>query len=335
VHGRFWQLVVSLAIVSVALVAGLAAAGVIDPSLTPVASDGQTGSATQQPASTRPETAHPSPSPSAMPDDVAVLIGAGDIADCSRSEDELTADLVESMPGSVFTLGDNANPDGTRDAFEECYGPTWGRPAIMERTRPAPGDEDYDTQDARPYFDYFGAAAGELGAGYYAYDAGDWRIYVLNSNCGSIDGCGEGSPQAEWLRADLAAEPRRCVLAMWHHPYFTSGPSGGRDSRERSLWRILHAAGAELVLSGHDHHYERFAPQSGSGEVDPTGLVQFIVGTGGSRPDAIVRNAAHSEARVTEVHGVLRLELAPRGYSFRFISVAGRDFSDSGSGSCH
>ena len=182
---------------------------------------------------------------------------------------------------------------------------------------------------------YFGDAAGEPDAGYYAYDAGAWRVYVLNTECRQIGGCGVGSPQESWLLEDLAAEPRRCVLAMWHHPYFTSGPSFGGSSSTRNLWRILQSAGAELVLSGSDHHYERFEPQTGAGDADPEGLVQFVVGTGGSRPDNLRVDAPHSAARAFDVFGVLRLELGPRGYAFEFLSVAGPDFSDSGTAECH
>lgn len=263
------------------------------------------------------------------------MIGAGDIAHCDRFEDELTANLVESIPGTVFTAGDHADPDGTQEQFEECYAPTWGRPAIKDRTRPAPGDNDYDTPGAAGYFAFFGDAAGEPGAGYYAYDVGAWRVYVLNSNCGSIGGCGEGSAQQAWLVRDLAAEPRRCVMAIWHHPYFTSGRSEGGDSSTRNFWRIFQEAGAEMVISGHDHHYERFAPKLGDGSVDDSGIVQFILGTGGSRPDDMFVDAPHSRARAFDVFGALRLELGNDGYRFDFITVAGPQFTDSGSAECH
>ena len=325
-----------LAIVVVALGVGLLAAGIIDPSpFLPDASSNPTASVGAGATPSRRPSPEPSPSAKPPAGDVATLVGAGDIADCDRSEDELTANLVETIPGTVFTLGDNANPDGSRRAFEDCYTPTWGRESILERTRPAAGDADYDTPDAAPYFDYFGEAAGEPGAGYYAYDAATWRVYVLNSNCASIGGCGEGSAQEAWLLQDLEAEPRDCVLAMWHHAYFTSGPSGGGSSSRRNLWRVLQEAGAELALSGHDHHYERFAPLHGDGTLDPSGMVQFVVGTGGSRPDDLRVTAPHSEVRQTDVAGVLHLSLRPGGYEFEFISVAGTDFTDRGSGSCH
>ena len=325
------HLIISIGVVGIALVAGLVAVGVINPSPF-FASPSDRPSA---PAPSRPESAMSSPDNSSPTGDVAVLVGAGDIADCARFEDELTADLVETIPGIVFTLGDNANPDGTHTEFEACYGPTWGRPGIKERTRPTVGDNDYNTAGAEGYFMYFGDAAGEPETGYYAYDAGAWRIYVLNTECRQVGGCGNGSPQESWLLEDLAAEPRRCVLAMWHHPYFTSGPSFGGSSSTRNLWRILQTAGAELVLSGSDHHYERFEPQTGAGDADPEGIVQFVVGTGGSRPGDLHVDAPHSAVRALDVFGVLRLELGPRGYAFEFISVAGPDFSDSGTAECH
>ena len=328
------QLVISLAVVGIALAAGFFAAGAIDPAPLPGPTAGDaTARASAQPSPSRGIAAEPSRSSNPDPGKVAVLVGAGDIADCDGTEDDVTADLVEGIPGTVFTVGDNANP-GTAENFRNCYGPTWGRPSIKDRTRPAAGDEDYDAADAAPYYAYFGDAAGKAGAGYYAYDAGTWRIYVLNTNCGNVGGCREGSAQAAWLAQDLAADPRRCVLAIFHHPYFTSGPSGGGSPERRDLWRILESAGAELVLSGHDHHYERFVPQTIDGTADPDGMVQFIIGTGGSRPDVVDVVAPNSEVHATGVFGALRLELRPDGYSFEFIGVAGPHFGDSGSGAC-
>lgn len=333
------QAILSVLVVATALVVGIVAAAIINPSsLLPSASPGPAARLSPGPTSGRsPSAVRPTASPdsSSPTEDVAVMVGAGDIADCDRFEDELTANLVETISGTVFTAGDHADPDGTTEEFEECYGPTWGRPSIKERTRPAPGDNDYDTPGAAGYFAYFGDAAGEPGDGYYAYDVGAWRVYVLNSNCASIGGCGEGSSQQAWLVRDLAAHPRRCVMAIWHHPYFTSGPSEGGDSSTRNFWRIFQDAGAEIVISGHDHHYERFAPQLGDGSIDDNGIVQFIVGTGGSRPDDMFIDAPHSEARAFDVFGVLRLELGSDGYRFEFITVAGPQFTDSGSADCH
>jgi hypothetical protein len=280
-------------------------------------------------------TAVPSPVAGGTKDPVVVLVGAGDIANCDLPNDGLTADVVESIPGIVFTLGDNAYPDGSREAFEKCYGPTWGRPSIKARTRPTVGDHDYDTPGAAGYFDYFGAAAGEPGKGYYAYDAGSWRVYALNSGCTKIGGCQKGSPQDVWLRKDLAENPRRCVLAMWHAPLFSSGPHG-HSGAMRDLGQVLIDAGAELVLSGNDHLYERFAPQTIAGVADPQGIVQIVAGTGGAETASFGRTTLpNSLVRASGVAGVVRLELRPEAYSFEFVSVAGPQFEDAGTAACH
>jgi hypothetical protein len=198
-----------------------------------------------------------------------------------------------------------------------------------------PGNHDYDTAGASGYYDYFGAAADDPTKGYYAYDLGTWRVYVLNSNCGSIGGCGAGSAQEQWLRADLAANSRACAIGLWHHPRFSSGEHGSSTATE-ALYQALYDANAELVLVGHDHGYERFGPQTATGVTDNArGLVQIVVGTGGRslrqfgkiRPNSLVRNA--------DTWGVIRLSLAAGSWSFDFIPVAGRSFTDTGSGTCH
>jgi hypothetical protein len=337
VYTKLWRRIGGVVVVGIALVAGLAAAGIMNaPAIPPAPSGTPPAGATSVPSAIDAGSPRPSAGESPTTGDVAVLVGAGDIADCERHEDSLTADLLETIPGTVFTLGDNAYPDGSISDFEKCYGPAWGRQGIKERTRPAVGDNEYDTPGAAGYFTYFGDAAGDPATGYYAYDAESWRVYVLNSECGSVGGCGEGSAQEAWLLQDLAAEPRDCVLAMWHDPYFSSGPSGGGSSATRNLWRVLSEAGAELVLSGHDHIYERFDAQTGDGHADPErGMVQFVVGTGGGDPDRIQTVAPNSLVRKRGVYGVLRLELGPGAYDFEFISVAGPQFTDRGSGECH
>jgi hypothetical protein len=262
-----------------------------------------------------------------------VLVGAGDIADCSSTGDEATADLLDSIDGTVFTLGDNAYEAGTPGEFRRCYAPTWGRQ--LARTMPVPGNHEYGTAGAAGYFGYFGAAASDPDRGYYAYDRGAWRIYALNSNCADIGGCGAGSVQERWLRADLAANPRRCVLAIWHHPRFSSGLHGN-DPSTQALWEALYDAGAELILNGHDHTYERFAPQSPSGRVDTrTGIVEMVVGTGGRSHYDFPTIRANSIVRDDTSYGVLRLELVDGGWSFEFVPVAGASFTDSGGGTCH
>ena len=270
---------------------------------------------------------------SLAPDASAVLVGAGDIADCSSSGDEATADLLDKIDGTVFTLGDNAYENGTAADFRECYGPTWGRQ--RDRTLPVPGNHDYNTPGAAGYFGYFGPAAGDSSTGYYATDLGAWRIYVLNSNCAEIGGCDAASAQEQWLRDDLAAKHRACVLALWHHPRFSSGEHGN-DPRTQALWQALDDAGAELVLNGHDHDYERFAPQAPTGRADPSGgIVEIVAGTGGRSRYPFVRIRANSLVRDNTTYGVLRLVLSEGGWSSEFIPVPGGTFTDSGSGTCH
>jgi hypothetical protein len=231
----------------------------------------------------------------------------------------------------VFTLGDNANPDGTAAEFAECYDPTWGR--HKARTRPAAGNRDYNTTDASAYFDYFGAAAGDAGKGYYSYDVGDWHVVVLNSNCSEVGDCTTDSPQGQWLRADLAANPTTCTLAYWHEPLFSS--KGGTSSVE-DFWQMLYEAGADVVLNGHRHNYERFAPQDPNGVADPEhGIREFVVGTGGVDLSSFGSTTQpNSEVRNSDTHGVLKLTLHSTGYDWEFIPVAGSTFTDSGSAAC-
>jgi len=273
------------------------------------------------------------PTPGASQPAGFVLVGAGDIASCASDGDEQTAKLLDGIGGTVFTLGDNAYERGSPGEFRKCYDPTWGRQRA--RTRPVPGNHDYGTPGAAGYFDYFGAAAGDSSQGWYAYDAGAWRVYVLNSNCGEVGGCDAGSAQERWLREDLAANPRQCVLAMWHHPLFSSGEHGN-DPVTRPLWQDLYDAGADLILNGHDHTYERFGPQAPSGSPDPVhGIIEMVVGTGGRShyPFPIVRD--NSLVRDDTTWGVLRLVLEDGGWSFEFLPVAGATFTDSGGGACH
>ena len=213
-----------------------------------------------------------------------VIVAAGDIADCSSEGDEATAKLVTDFDGAtVLTLGDNAYPDGAAEDFRNCYEPTWGQ--FKERTRPAPGNHEYETGGSSAYFDYFGDAAGDPSKGYYSYELGGWHFVALNSNCGEVLRCGPGSPQGRWLEEDLAAnDEQKCTLAYFHHPLFTSGSYRPGIERVERLWEILYAAGVDVVLNGHDHNYQRFAPQDPQGRADPEdGLRQFVVGTGGKK----------------------------------------------------
>lgn len=286
------------------------------------------------PASPTPTEIPPTSGSDAInPPVTAILIAAGDIASCTTKGDDATAKLLDDMPGTVVTLGDNVYPSGTANQFRECYEPTWGRQLV--RTRPAPGNHDYLTKGAAAYFDYFGAAAGDPATGWYAYDLGAWRIYSLNSNCGDIGGCGAGSAEVAWLKGDLAANPRQCVLAYWHHPRYSSGRHGSNAAVD-GLWDTLYAAGAEIVLNGHDHTYERFAAQSDSGGLDPdAGIVEFVVGTGGFSHYEFPNVLPNSRASNETAFGVLELTLEPDGWSSRFVPVAGQTYSDTSAGTCH
>lgn len=281
------------------------------PSFTP------TVTATDEPPAT--------PVPSVDP----VLVGAGDIADCSSEGDEATANLLDSIPGTVFTTGDNAYPDGTETDFMECYDPSWGR--HKARTFPSPGNHEYHTEGATGYFDYFGPAAGEPGKGYYSYDLGTWHIIVLNSEIQ----VSAGSEQEQWLRADLAAHPAACTLAYWHTPRFSSGDRHGSSVSIQSIWQALYDYGADVVLNGHEHNYERFAPQDPQGTADPVrGIREFVVGMGGRSHYEITNPIANSEVRNTDTYGVLKLVLHADSYSWEFVPEAGGTFTDSGTAPC-
>jgi acid phosphatase type 7 len=275
--------------------------------------------------------------PSVTPSADVVLVGAGDIAVCSDlSGAEATAKLLDAVPGIVFTLGDLAYPDGRPEDFANCYDPTWGR--HKARTRPSLGNHDYHTAGAAGYFGYWGATAGDPDKGYYSYDAGTWHIVVINSNCDHVGGCQAGSPQEQWLRTDLEAHPTRCTLAYWHHPLFSSGvkPSHALHPEMRPIWRALYEAGAELIVNGHEHNYERFAPQDPDGAPDPArGIREIVAGVGGRSYDALVEPKPNSEIRSDRAFGVLKLTLRAGSYDWEFLPVAGQTFTDSGHGTCH
>ena len=257
-----------------------------------------------------------------------VLVGAGDIAKCDMIRGaEATSRVLDTIPGTIFTVGDHAYEDGSARSFQMCYEPTWGR--HKNRTRPSPGNHDYRTQNGRPYFDYFGEAAGPGDRGYYSYDLGAWHIISLNS----IVPAGTGSPQGRWLREDLAANPRPCTLAYWHAPLFSSGPHGP-DPHMRDVWRMLYEHGVDVVVNGHDHLYERFARQSPDGRTDPDrGIRQFTVGTGGGGVYKIQRRLPTSEIVDNSSYGVLKFTLAATSYQWEFVPATGQ-FRDSGEDTC-
>jgi hypothetical protein len=265
----------------------------------------------------------PAPMPAGPPPGSPVFVGAGDIAPCDAAGPEDTARLLDRIGGTVFTLGDHAYPDSTRELLEKCYDPTWGR--HRERTRPTLGNHEYESQGPEAYFDYFGANAGPRLRGYYSFAIGEWLALSLDSMNGGAD-------QISWLRATLATSRARCTVAYWHHPFAASIPRGSRPE-VRELWRILYDHNADVVLTGHEHFYERLAPQDPAAIRDPErGMRQFVVGTGGAPLYDFAGVHPNSEARI-RAHGVLRLTLGPASYAWDFISTDGA--LDSGVDACH
>ena len=278
-----------------------------------------------------PETSTTSSSaPIAAPLPVSVvLIGAGDIAAAS-SHDQATADIINDYPDAVvFTTGDNAYPDGSADDFEEFYRQTWG--GFKDRTRPAIGNHDARTPGASAYFAFFGDNAGTPGEGWYSYDLENWHVIVLNSECGA-DGLASCSSQSAWLADDLAANSQLCMLAYWHKPVFNSGRHVPGHTSFSDEWAQLDDAGVDLVLNGHDHNYQRYAPQNSEGEATEAGVRQFIVGSGGAKLYEQSTTAPNLE-EFYRGYGVLKLELAKASYAWSFIPTEG-SYSDEGRGSC-
>jgi PKD repeat protein len=266
-----------------------------------------------------------------------VFMGAGNIASCGTNNDERTAELLDAVPSAeIFTLGDNAFPNGTDSDYVDCYDPTWGREKA--RTHPTLGNHEYSMGNADGAFHYYGAAAGPRGKGYYSYDLGDsWHVIVLNDNSQYIS-FAPGSDQYQWLTADLAANTKPCTIAMWHVPLFQSSNSDGytQNPERKVLWTVLYDARVDIVLNAQPHFYERLKPMTPDGAVDDAqGIRSFTVGTGGE--STIMPTVAihpHSEVR-GDTFGVLKLTLKASGYDWAFVPIAGTSFSDSGSGSCH
>jgi hypothetical protein len=286
------------------------------------------------------------PTNTAIPSGDPVIAAAGDIA-CSPDRATFnggygTANecrqmavsdlLVNGNLAAVLALGDISNEDGALRIYQESYDPTWGR--VKNITHPAAGNHDYlNAPDAAGYFTYFGAAAGQPGKGYYSYEVGAWHIIVLNSNCSRAGGCAVGSPQEQWLKADLAAHPNMCTIAYWHHPRFSSGEQGNYVAAD-PFWKALYAAGVEIVMNGHDHVYERFAPQNPGGAADPKGIQEFIVGTGGKVLNNFATTQPNSLVRHRDTFGVLKLTLHPTSYDWQFAPEAGKTFTDTGTRNC-
>jgi 3',5'-cyclic AMP phosphodiesterase CpdA len=266
--------------------------------------------------------------------------GAGTATGCRQ---RYTSDLlVGAGLAAVLPLGDIQYEDGTPAMYQLSFDPTWGR--LRDIIRPAIGNHEYLTPGAAGYFDYFNGAGNQLGpagdrtGGYYSFEVGAWHLISLNSNCSMAGGCSAGSPQELWLQEDLAAHRATCTLAYWHHPHFSSGPHGNGvgENATDALWSDLYGAGADLVLNGHDHDYERFAPQTAAGTADPVrGIREFVVGTGGKSHYAFSTLRPNSEVRNADTFGVLKLVLHPESYDWSFVPEAGGTFADSGSDTCH
>jgi hypothetical protein len=265
----------------------------------------------------------------AVQDPTVHLAGAGDIAACGSEGSANTAKLLANAHARVFTLGDNAYPDGATADFD-CFDQTWG--AFKDGMLPVIGNHEYVTPGAAGYFDYFGAAAGANA--YFALDLGTWRVYVLNSQCADVS-CNAESPQVQWLQADLAAHPTECILAMWHEPRFSNGPHGDQLA-VLPFWDALYAAGAELILNGHDHNYQRWEPLDPTGRLDQEhGITEIVAGTGGI--GEVGEEAGRAELVVAndETSGILEVWLHAEGASWRFDPVPPATFTDSGSLACH
>jgi acid phosphatase type 7 len=290
--------------------------------------------------------AQPSPAITGQATAGVVIGAAGDIACDERPgapsgahaaqigcHQAATAEVLKSLrPAAVLTLGDEQYEKASYDQFMSSYDRTWG--AFKSVTHPAPGNHEYGTKLAAGYFAYFGAAAGDPAKGYYSFDMAGWHFIALNGNCGEIGGCQAGSPQERWLAGDLAAHPAACTLAYWHQPRFSSGIHHS-DAHYADVWHDLYAAHADIVLNGHDHDYERFAPQTPAGAADPDGIREFVVGTGGKSHYGFTFVEPNSQVRNASTFGVLALTLYARAYDWRFVPEAGATFTDSGRDSCH
>ncbi|HEX8939309.1 MAG TPA: DNRLRE domain-containing protein [Candidatus Limnocylindrales bacterium] len=312
------------------------------PSAAPTASPVPTPTPTIAPTPTAAPTVTPAPTPTATVAGDPVVVAAGDIAcdPASNTGAPATCDqaataqqMVDLHPTAVLTLGDSQYEDDTLAKFQAVFDPTWGRAKSL--IKPTIGNHEYLTTNAAGYFAYFGAAAGDPTKGYYSYDLGAWHVVTLNSECSHIGGCGTGSAQETWLKADLAAHPAACTLATFHEPRWSSGEHGDATAMA-TIWNDLVAARVELVLSGHNHDYERFAPLDGSGAPSATGVAQFVVGTGGKNHYAFTSGPLPGEVvRDQTSFGVLKLTLHPNSYDWQFLPAPGYSFTDSGSAACH
>lgn len=280
------------------------------------------------------------------PVDSITVVAVGDIS-CSPKSDNYnggdgnhqgchmkhTAQLARSMqPKALLLLGDLQYEDGTLEHFKQAYAKSWGAEDLLAISKPAPGNHEYNTPKATGYYEYFGALAGDPAKGYYSYDLGGWHFIALNSNCKDV-ACDENSEQLKWLKADIASGSQRCTAAYYHHPLHSSGSHGG-NTFMKPIYDELTRGAVDVVLAGHDHLYERFAPQDGSAVGSRQAPRSFIVGTGGKDRYPFRSTEPNSEVRISSAFGVLRLQLQPSYYSWEFIDEDGK-LLDSGSDRCH
>lgn len=274
-------------------------------------------------------TTPPGSTTSTVPSAKGSVLAVGDIANephCGAA----TADVIDDFPGApVLPLGDLAYDDGTASEFADCYARNWGQ--FDSRVYPVPGNHDYHTDDGGPYFDYFGSRAGVDGEGWYSFDYSGWHLIALNSELGMRS----GSDQYAWLLDDLEASSAECTIAYWHSPRWNVGLHEPGSTRSDDVWEALEGAGVEIVLGGHDHNYQRWAPQNANGDPEANGIRQFVVGTGGNGLYDQEINDPELEVFYNDSFGVLRLDLEPGAYAWEFMSAAGGSFTDSGSGTCH
>jgi acid phosphatase type 7 len=294
-----------------------------------------------------PSTPAPSPTPTSTPGATYPLVAAvGDIvcgpetqpSDVTCKQMETVELVIQQSPAAVLALGDLQYELGTYEQFANHYDRSWGR--VKPITRPGLGNHEYAASaEAKGYFDYFNGiastsgVAGQRGEGWYSFNLGGWHIIMLNSNCSRIGGCGANTAQERWLKADLAANAATCTLAFWHHPRFSSGPDGSAADMQ-TIWQDVYTAGVDVVLSGHDHAYERFGPMNATGGADPRGIRQFVVGTGGRSLYPFGTILPNSEVRSSNTFGILTMRLRPTGYDWEFVPIVGHTFRDSGSGEC-
>ncbi len=295
------------------------------PTVTPTATITPSPTATATPTLVPTATQTPTPTP-------AVLVGAGDISVCGNTGDQETAALLAEIPGAIFTAGDNSNDYGRQVEYENCFGPTWGQ--FLDRIHPSPGNHDYENNGGKAYYSYFGAAAGERGKGWYSYDLGAWHIVALNTNCNDVS-CWANSKQVQWLRQNLQSHPTQCSLAYYHIPRWSSGEAGSATWIS-AIFTALWDNGVDVVVSGHDHEYERIAPQDPDGNLDKEhGVRQFVVGTGGAFHRPFTANILpNSEVRIADTFGVIQFTLYEDHYDWAFLPVGGGPALDSGSEEC-